>query len=66
MRIFATIHQQKPNGRGFQEKLSGHQFFRPLSLACPMLQIGVLGQCNRLGRITANEGAKTDRFPQTT
>ena len=31
-----------------------------------MLQIGVLGQCNRLGRLTAKNGAKADRIPQTT
>lgn len=53
-------------GRGFEEKFSTIEFFWPLKTACRLLHVGVLGRCNRLGRLTAKNGANTDRIPQTT
>ncbi|MFT3959969.1 hypothetical protein [Propionivibrio sp.] len=53
-------------GEDFRKKTRITVFFRPLNSACPVVFVGVLGRCNRLGRFTAKEGAKASRFPQTT
>ena len=53
-------------GEDFRKKTRITVFFRPLNSACPVVFVGVLGRCNRLGRFTAKKGAKAARIPQTT
>jgi hypothetical protein len=58
MRLFATLFQQKTNGRGFQGAA------RPLIAAGVVLLVGVLGRITRFARqdLTEKGVAQTQRF----